>query len=84
MLGKKEKGVDVLIATDMVRFAWEETYDTAILVTADSDLVPVVTFLRQKGKRVIHGIFPPRGAELATASWATLRIPSFMDEFRRN
>ncbi len=37
-----EKGTDVQIATDMLRRAYVNAYDTAILVSGDSDLVPAV------------------------------------------
>lgn len=32
MKGTVEKGVDTFIATDMIRLAWEEAYDLAVLV----------------------------------------------------
>jgi len=41
MRGTKEKGVDVGIATDMIMLAWEDTYDVGVLVSADSDFVPL-------------------------------------------
>ena len=32
-----EKGVDIMLATDLLRFAWEDMYDVAILVSGDAD-----------------------------------------------
>ena len=32
-----EKGVDVAIATDMIKLAWEDAYDWAVLVSSDRD-----------------------------------------------
>ena len=81
MLGMKEKCVDTLVATDMIRLAWEELYDAAILVTADSDLVPVVKFLATKGKKILHGRFPPLGAQLAQSCWAHMDLPALMPNF---
>lgn len=37
MRGTEEKGVDVHIATDMIKLAWADDYDTAVLVSADKD-----------------------------------------------
>jgi uncharacterized LabA/DUF88 family protein len=37
-----EKGVDVLLATGMIRGALEDQYDTGILVSGDADFIPVV------------------------------------------
>lgn len=46
-----EKGVDVKIATDMLIGAYENMYDVAILVSSDTDLIPVikhVNFLKKE------------------------------------
>ena len=32
-----EKGVDIMISTDMLRLAWEDRYDVATLVSGDGD-----------------------------------------------
>ncbi len=48
----KEKGVDVALACDMVRFAQENRYDVAYLISNDGDLRPAVELTRSYGKRV--------------------------------
>jgi uncharacterized LabA/DUF88 family protein len=78
-----EKGVDTLIATDMIRLAWEQAYDVAVLATLDSDLVPAVSFLAAKGLKVIQAGFPPKGIDLATACWASIDVGQSRDEIRR-
>lgn len=47
-----EKGVDVLMAVDLVAGAYEDEYDTAILVSSDTDLIPALQKVRSKGKKV--------------------------------
>ncbi|MEK7480778.1 MAG: NYN domain-containing protein [Patescibacteria group bacterium] len=47
-----EKGVDVRIATDLLIGAYENLYDTAILVSSDTDLIPAIRQVRKIGKRV--------------------------------
>ncbi len=47
-----EKGVDVKIAVDMLVGAYEDLYDTAILVSSDTDLIPVIKKIRQLNKKV--------------------------------
>src|SRR3989344_8418989 len=37
-----EKGVDVQIAVDLLIGAYEDLYDTAILVSSDTDLIPAL------------------------------------------
>ncbi|MFH1392152.1 MAG: NYN domain-containing protein [bacterium] len=47
-----EKGVDVLIAVDMLIGAYEDLYDRLILVTSDTDLIPAIAKVRAKNKQV--------------------------------
>lgn len=49
-----EKGVDVFLATDMVSKAFDNLYDTAILVSRDGDFVPAVKEVRRLHKKVIN------------------------------
>jgi len=48
----REKGVDVKIAIDLVVDGIEDKYDTAILVSSDTDLIPAIKYIRSKGKKV--------------------------------
>lgn len=56
----EEKMTDVNIAVQMLADALEDKFDTAFLISGDSDLVPPITAVHRhyKGKRVIVG-FPP-------------------------
>jgi len=47
-----EKGVDVLMAIDLVVGAYEDLYDTLILVSSDTDLIPAILKAKGKGKKV--------------------------------
>ena len=53
-----EKGVDVRIAVEMIRFARENKYDVAYLLSSDTDLVPAVEEVRAFGKKVTYVGFP--------------------------
>ncbi len=83
MAGTIEKGVDTAIATDMIRLAWENAYQVAILATADADLVPAVEFLDQKGIRVIQAGFPSHGNRLARACWSTVNVSKLLGQIER-
>ncbi len=48
----REKGTDVKIAVDLVVGAVDNLYDTAILVSSDTDLVPAVRYIKYKGKKL--------------------------------
>lgn len=47
-----EKGVDVLMAVDLLVGAYENLYDTAVVVSSDTDLIPVFRKIRSMGKKV--------------------------------
>ena len=40
MLGYKEKGVDSTLVTLMLKKAWLNNYDVALLVSSDRDFIP--------------------------------------------
>ena len=54
----EEKGIDVLLAVDVVRGAYMDEFDTAVVASADTDLVPALEEALRAGKRV------------ETASWS--------------
>ena len=67
----EEKGIDVLIALDIALGARDDRYDVAVLVSADTDLVPAIEVALDTGKRV------------ETATWVgpdsrqwSLRVPT--------
>jgi uncharacterized LabA/DUF88 family protein len=47
-----EKGVDVKMAVDLLIGAYENLYDTAILISSDTDLIPAIKKVREKRKNV--------------------------------
>ncbi len=47
-----EKKIDIQIAIDMVSLAYEDAYETAVLVSGDGDFLPVVKKLKEMGKNV--------------------------------
>lgn len=50
--GYHEKGVDVLMAVDLLVGAYENLYDTAILVSSDTDLIPAIDKVRLMKKEM--------------------------------
>lgn len=49
---KFEKGIDVSLATDLLWYAFQDIYDTAILISGDGDFIPAIERVRLLGKRV--------------------------------
>jgi len=50
--GAIEKKVDIKIAIDIISLAYENAYDTAVLVSGDGDFVPVVKKVKELDKDV--------------------------------
>jgi uncharacterized LabA/DUF88 family protein len=56
----EEKMTDVNIASDLLADAYRDKYDTALLISADSDLYrPISTVRREFPKKRILVVFPP-------------------------
>lgn len=52
----REKGIDVKLATDLIVGAVDDKYDTAILVSSDSDLIPALDWIRTRKHKKIEYI----------------------------
>ena len=48
----KEKGTDVKIAADLIIGAVDNIYDTAILISSDTDLIPAIRYIKYKKKKL--------------------------------
>ena len=83
MRGTEEKGVDTRIATDMIKLAWADSYDVAVLLSSDRDFVPVVEFLTSKGIKTIHAALPRQGDLLTKTCWGNIQVAQMMEKFRR-
>ena len=89
----EEKMTDVQIATEMLTDAFEDQFDTALLLSADSDLVPpTLAVQRMFPRKRIVVAFPPsrRSVELERAASASfpigrrkLALSQFPDEVKK-
>ncbi len=61
---RQQKGVDTLIALDMVRLASRSAFETAIVISGDRDLAEVVRTVQDYGIRVL--IATPNRASVAS------------------
>jgi uncharacterized LabA/DUF88 family protein len=55
---KRQKGVDILLAIDMLSKAYENQYDIGLLLAGDDDFLDLVKAVKDAGKR-IHGAYFP-------------------------
>jgi len=78
-----EKMVDSRIVTDMLSLAWDGSYDVALLITSDADMVPAVESLQRHNFKVINATWKGHGHELAKVSWASFELDGELDKLKR-
>ncbi|MCY4000786.1 MAG: NYN domain-containing protein [Bacteroidetes bacterium] len=76
----EEKGIDVRMAVDMIKFAWVDNYDVAILVSDDTDFIPVAELLGTKGIKVVHATFSDSSL-LTYSCWAKIDMRTAREFF---
>jgi len=59
----RQKGVDVRMALDVCRYALQDRYDVAVVVSGDSDLVEAAVVAKDQGKTV-ENVFTRHGSSL--------------------
>ena len=47
-----EKGVDVQMAVDILKGAYKDMYDHALLISSDTDLIPAIVEAQEEGKTI--------------------------------
>ncbi len=52
----REKGVDVKLSVDLVIGAVDNVYDTAIVISSDTDLIPAIQYARYNKKKIVEYI----------------------------
>ena len=56
---KKEKGIDIWIAIDMIRLSIiDNKCDMCILISGDTDFVPALEIIKKQGKEVLTSMVP--------------------------
>ncbi|OIP74737.1 MAG: hypothetical protein AUK06_03065 [Parcubacteria group bacterium CG2_30_36_18] len=80
----REKGTDVKIATDLIIGAIDNYYDTAILVSSDTDLIPALKYVRYKKKKIEYIGFShaPSFGTQKNVDFSILLLPSDIMRFK--
>ena len=80
----REKGTDVKIAADLIIGAVDNLYDTAILISSDTDLIPAIQYIHYKGKKLEYVGFshsPSFGIQ-KYATFSRLLLPADINKFK--
>ena len=81
--GFEVKGDDVYLANDMLVGAYENLYDTAILISGDEDFMPVVNTLKRLGKKVENLYFTSSSSKnLRKTCTSYLNIRNILDKIK--
>lgn len=79
----REKGVDVKLSVDLVIGAVDNLYDTAIVISSDTDLIPAIKYVRNaKGKKIEYIGFGSNPSIGMIKESSTPRIFSITDMFK--
>ena len=80
-----EKMTDVNIAVEMMKDAYEHRFDVALLISADSDLVPPVRAIRElfPSKRIVAA-FPPGRSSINLANSADKHFMIFRQRIAKS
>jgi len=68
------RGLSNPIASDLLELTRNNAFDWAVLVSTDVLLIPVVRFVQSRGRKLIHGCFPPIAADLTRECWAFIDL----------
>lgn len=68
----REKGIDVKLSVDLIRFAHNNSYDIGIIVSADGDYTPAIQLAKDMGKEIYNAYFP---------AIASFHIRNIVDKF---
>ena len=74
-----EKGIDIMLATDLLHFGWNGLYDVAILVSGDADFAYALQVVKNMGKHAEVAYFENSVSKdlLEVADFRHLLNPSF-------
>lgn len=78
-----EKGIDAAIITDLFSLFLEDAYDIGILLSSDSDFIPAVERLQEKGVKIVNAKWKGFGFELAKVCWASFDLEKIVPKIIR-
>lgn len=70
----REKGIDMRIGLDLLEGAYEDRYDTALVISSDGDLAPAFELVNRKGKKIESIMFDKTFSIALQKNAGTFRI----------
>ncbi len=82
--GFEVKGDDVYLANDLLVGAYEDLYDTAILVSGDEDFIPVINTLKRLKKKTENAFFMSTSSKkLRKSCDRAINLKNIIDKIKR-
>jgi len=69
-----ESGVDVLLTVEMIKHAIMREHEYLALVSSDRDFIPLLSFLKDQGQRVLHVAAGTPEREMRAITWAQVEL----------
>jgi uncharacterized LabA/DUF88 family protein len=69
-----ESGIDVVLAVEMIKHAAMREHEYLALVSSDRDFIPLLTFLRDQGQRVLHVAAGTPDRDMRSITWAQVNL----------
>ena len=57
IVNSKEKGIDVMLATELLTHAFKDNFDIAVIVSGDQDYIIALKEVKREGKKIVLACF---------------------------
>lgn len=74
---RSESGVDVLLTVEMIKHAAMREHEYLALASSDRDFVPLLSYLRDQGQRVMHIATGHPDIEMRSATWTQINLMKY-------
>jgi uncharacterized LabA/DUF88 family protein len=75
-----ESGVDVILAVEMIKHAAMREHEYLALVSSDRDFIPLLSYLKDQGQRVLHAATEEPNREMRSLTWKQVELkPNYIN-----
>lgn len=77
------KGLTTSMVCDLMGLAYEHAYDIPIIVSSDTELIPLMRRLVDGGRKVIHAGWRDSGSDLTREAWGAIDLDQMIPSLIR-
>lgn len=71
---RSESGVDVLLSVEMIKHATMREHEYLGLISSDRDFIPLLSYLKDQGQRVIHVSTGKPDRDMRSVTWSQIDL----------